>query len=430
MLLPLLLRYSLQGVLFALLLWAVLRLGLPRWSAAPRGRLWSLRLTAALPALTTVLEVLQRTYAPPGGGVWRVPVALSRTTVFFVLALGVLLLLRAALLWLLSAPSRMLRALRRRAEKSAPAAKAEPREEPAAEPASEAPAPQPAAMDRREWLYAASTGALAAGTFGVIGYGGLRVARDLQVREVELHLPGLPPALEGMTLVQLTDIHVGLFTGERDFAAVLERANALRADAMVLTGDLVDNNPAHVPEAMRLFARLRARWGVFGSLGNHDYFTGYQAVWRGLERAGVRMLVNQGVLLPEGGREGVVLAGLDDLWAPRAVRGRRPDLRAALRGLPPDGPRVVLAHNPKTFDSVSRWVGLMLSGHTHGGQVNPMGIGRLWLSYIAGHYERDGGQLFVSTGLGLTGPPVRFNAPPEVVRIALTGRSAGRSRRA
>jgi predicted MPP superfamily phosphohydrolase len=149
----------------------------------------------------------------------------------------------------------------------------------------------------------------------------------------------------------------------------------------------------------------------------------------GLRRAGIPALVNDGVVIPSGTRHpGIALLGVDDVMATRSFPDRRPDLARAIRAVPPDAPRIVLAHNPSLFSLFTRFAGrvaLQLSGHTHGGQINPGSIARLVLPYVSGRYEREGSTLYVSNGIGLTGPPVRLFAPPELVRIGLTGRRRG-----
>lgn len=194
----------------------------------------------------------------------------------------------------------------------------------------------------------------------------------------------------------------------------------------MLTGDLLDNNPAHVPDAIRMFARIPGRHGRYAILGNHDYFTGYEAVLDGIRRAGISPLVNECVTIPSGTRHpGLALLGVDEIMARRRFPDRGPDLARALRGVAPDAPKVLLAHNPVLFSTYAGRVALQLSGHTHGGQINPGSIAGLVLPYVSGRYERDGSVLFVSNGIGLTGPAVRLFAPPELVRIGLTGRRRG-----
>lgn len=361
--------------------------------------------TAAAVALALVVEVYGRTRAPFGGGALRWLVGGVRASV--ILLFGAFLVSSASTVvgWVLDQVLG-----RRRAE--------------APEPPADAPPP----MERRQVLtQAATAGALAIGAPTFLR-GGLWSRTDFAVHTLEVQVPGLPRELEGLTLVQLTDLHLGVFTGPREMGAVLDQVERLRGDLVVLTGDTLDHNPRHVPEAMRALARLRARGGVHAVLGNHDHYTGAATVLRGLRSIGVRPHVNASTAIgPEGARgRGLILAGVDDLMAPRLGTGVGPDLAAALRGRDPEDPVLLLAHNPKCFDFAKGRVALQVSGHTHGGQINALGVAGEMLPYVAGLYRDEGSTLFVSRGIGTTGPPVRVNAQPEVVRLALTSRPVRR----
>lgn len=374
----------------------------PGWSAVAR-HARSLRLaTLALVAGAVAVEAYGRTLAPFGGGALRGPLGVVRAAVL--LLFGCLLAVVAAeFVGRLVEAGARLRAHARRAPVAAEV---------------------PALEARRQLLtQATSATALAVGA-PMFLRGGLWSRTDFEVRTLEVTIPGLPAELEGLTLVQLTDLHLGVFTGPRELGAVLDRVERLRGDLVVITGDVLDHNPGHVPEAMRALARLRARGGVHAVLGNHDHYTGPSLVARGLRAAGIRTHVNGSLALgPDGARgRGLILAGVDDVMAPRLGSGAGPDLAAALRGRDPDDPVVLLAHNPTLFLDTAHRVALQLSGHTHGGQINPLGVAGALLPYVAGRYRRGGASLFVSRGIGTTGPPVRLNAPPEIVRIALTRR--------
>lgn len=348
------------------------------------------------------MELLARLYAPLGGGAWRYVLGVQRGGALVLWATALLLWgLRWCRFLLGAAWKPLVSALKPTA------------------PALTLPAPdeRPTVVPRRVAL-----GALGVGGFAVLR-GGLRDRHDLQVHDVTVVLPGLPPSLEGVTLVQLTDLHIGIFTGRQELDQLVRVVGRARGDLVVLTGDIVDNNPAHIAEGMRALGAIRAPLGVYGILGNHDHVAGAGPVVRGLDAVGIRPLVNASVRIAPDRRGSIVLAGVDDLWARRDGVGG-PDLAAALRGRVPDGPTVLLAHNPLYFDEVAGHVDLQLSGHTHGGQINPGGIAGARLRYVAGRYTRRGSALFVSRGIGITGPPVRLNAPPEVVRIALTARRA------
>jgi predicted MPP superfamily phosphohydrolase len=375
---------------------------LPRWSELPRNAR-ALRLATVVTVLAAVgIELYGRTLAPFGGGPLRPLIGAVRVAVLLFVAC-LLVVVAAEVLGRLYEVVARLRALVHRVPVVAIA---------------------PTVESRRLLLTQA-----AAATTLVVGApaflrGGL-ARTDIEVETVELTVPNLPPELEGLTLVQLTDLHLGVFTGPREIGAVLDRVERLRGDLVVLTGDTLDHNPRHIGEAMRALGRIRARGGVHAILGNHDHYTGPGLVTRGLRAVGIRTYINGSTALgPDGARgRGLILAGVDDIMAPRIGTGVGPDLAAALRGRDPDDPVVLLAHNPMVFDDVAHRVAVQLSGHTHGGQINPFGVAGAVLPYVAGRYTVGGATLFVSRGIGTTGPPVRLAARPEIVRIALTRRA-------
>lgn len=373
----------------------------PRWALAPGSAARLRWATAVVVAVALCVEVYGRTRAPFGGGPIRLAVGSGRALVLLLLGLTLVAVAAEVVGRVLQLASWSSRAIRH--EEPLDAALVESR--------------------RQALTQAATAGALVVGA-PVFLRGGLWSRTDFAVRTVEVHVPGLPPTLEGLSLVHITDLHLGVFTGPREIGAVIDQVDRLRGDLVVITGDILDHNPRHVPEAMRALARLEARGGVHAVLGNHDHYTGASAVARGLRAAGIRAHVNGSVALGPGGARGrgLILAGVDDVMAPRLGTGVGPDLAAALRGRDPDDPVLLLAHNPVVFDDSRHRVALQLSGHTHGGQINALDVTSHILPYVAGLYRRDGATLFVSRGIGTTGPPVRVNAQPEVVRVALTGR--------
>lgn len=269
----------------------------------------------------------------------------------------------------------------------------------------------------------------AAGSAFLIGgssslYGALVGRHDYIIEEIPIPIPGLPRSLDGFTIVQLSDIHLGLFVGEPEMRAAEELVRKARPDLIVLTGDLVDFDPAYAELLGRFVRRLQplAREGLAVIPGNHDHFTGVEVTLAAAERAGAHVLRNRGRVV--GGPGGAFsLLGVDDVWAARMrVPGGGPDLRRALADVPPDLPRVLLCHNPVFFPEAADEVALQLSGHTHGGQVNvlvrPADL-VLPLGYVAGLYRRGSSQLYINRGFGTAGPPIRVGAPPEVSRIVL-----------
>lgn len=293
--------------------------------------------------------------------------------------------------------------------------------------ASEEPASAPT-LSRREVLgQFASGGALVlGGSLG--GYSAFFGRHDYAVEEVVVALPGLPATLEGFTLVQLSDIHIGRFVGEWELRAAERLVKDARADLIVLTGDLVDHEPQYAPQLGRLVRRLvpLARHGVAAVPGNHDYYAGIDEVLGALDRGGARVLRNEGVVIGDGGG-GFALLGVDDLWAgghgEPVPGGPGPDLDRAIHMVPPDLGRVLLCHQPELFHHVAADIQLQLSGHTHGGQVT---LGYEPASYVLPHgyveglYERHGGKLYVNRGFGTAGPPARLGAAPELTRVILT----------
>ena len=276
-----------------------------------------------------------------------------------------------------------------------------------------------AAMSRRQVLEAVGGTAVLAGTGSMLGWGMVRGRHAFSVDEVVVRIPGLPKALDGYTIAQVSDIHGGVFVGERELKEGLDRIAETKADLIVVTGDMVDFDPRFAPMVARALGGLRARDGVVSIVGNHDYYTGVAEVVAALEREKIEVLINRGRVIRPGEGGGFALLGVDDLWAVRSG-GVGPDLDLALATVPPDLPRILLAHQPSFVHEAAGQVALQLSGHTHGGQINPgFRPASLFLRYVAGRYQVDSTTLYVNRGFGVVGPPARIGAPPEVSRIVL-----------
>ncbi|WP_437483349.1 metallophosphoesterase [Sorangium sp. So ce1014] len=281
----------------------------------------------------------------------------------------------------------------------------------------------PPALPRRAFLANGAVGSAFLIGGGSAVYGALVGRHDYVIEEVAIPIPGLPRSLDGFTIVQLSDIHLGLFVGEPQMRAAEDLVRKARGDLVVMTGDLIDFNPTYAEHLGRLTRRLGplAREGVAAIPGNHDHFAGIDAALDALERGGARVLSNRGSVV--GGAGGAfALLGVDDVWARGRVPGGGPDLRRALADVPGDLPRVLLCHNPVFFPDAAGEVALQLSGHTHGGQVNPLVRPAdlvLPHGYVAGLYKRGSAHLYINRGFGTAGPPARIGAPPEVSRIVL-----------
>ena len=238
-----------------------------------------------------------------------------------------------------------------------------------------------------------------------------------------LVFPDLPPGLDGMTLLHLSDLHAGIHLGEDRMQEIVARANALRPDLIVQTGDMIDISRAYIPPYVRAFRDLSAPLGVVTVLGNHDRYTGEQEVIRGCRDAG-QVFVQNGCHVVE--RHGATLAllGVDDPHNWTIDDPQVSDVDAALRAAPRDAFRVLLAHRPGVWDSAApRGIPLTLAGHIHGGQfylpVLGWSAGRLITKYVMGHFQQGGSQLYVSRGIGVVGVPIRVFVPPEIAVFEL-----------
>jgi len=273
---------------------------------------------------------------------------------------------------------------------------------------------------RREAIERVGGLAVLGTTGSLMGWGAIVGRYEFVVQEVAVRIPGLPRALDGYTIAQISDIHVGLLVGQRDIARGLELLAEQKSDLVVITGDVVDFDPLYIPAAMRALSGIRARDGVHAIFGNHDHYTGAAAVGRALRAIGVDVLVNQGRVVRPGDGGGFALLGVDDLAAIRLGNGVGPRLDLAERDVPDDRPRILLSHQPHTVDAWPGRVALQLSGHTHGGQFNPgFRPADLVMRYVAGRYDVGETTLWVNRGFGVVGPPARIGAPPEVTKIVL-----------
>jgi predicted MPP superfamily phosphohydrolase len=311
-------------------------------------------------------------------------------------------------------------------------------------PEPEASAPAVVSVSRRGFL-AGSAGMFVPAIYGVAAYGVYGTLDDLDVsKEHEIPIPYLPRSLEGLTIVQLSDLHVGPYIRERELRRLVHVTNELRPDIVVITGDILDRSMESLPDTVRGLAGIQAALGTFAVLGNHDISTdrySYSGEHRGgvkiaqaIESIGIRTLRNEVVQLGSG-QDRVALMGLD--W-PRYTSGgnfysyqqtRTQSILAQMaEAAGPETPRVLLAHHPDTFmDAHPHSVGLTLAGHTHGGgQVIlgdlsgvPIGIGMFRFKYLSGLYQEAGHSLYVNRGIGYLGIPIRINCPPEVSRFKL-----------
>lgn len=242
----------------------------------------------------------------------------------------------------------------------------------------------------------------------------------LRVKRVEVPLEKLPKELDGTTIVQLSDVHVGPSIGRAFIERVVRTVNELNPDVVVITGDLVDGSVEKLAHAVAPLAELKARYGTYFVTGNHEYYSGAPAWCSHLSSLGVRVLRNERVEIGEPG-QGFDLVGIDDHSAKGFGHGHGADLDRALEGRDATRAAVLLAHQPRAIaEAAKHGVDLQLSGHTHGGQIWPFHfLVRLQQPAVSG-LERFGRTfLYVSNGTGYWGPPMRLAAPAEVTQLVL-----------
>jgi predicted MPP superfamily phosphohydrolase len=251
---------------------------------------------------------------------------------------------------------------------------------------------------------------------------GFHLARRVApVVHVRVPIEGLPAGLEGFTIAQLSDVHVGP-TIKRGFVEkVVERVNGLGADVVAITGDLVDGPVSTLAAHTEPLARLRSRHGTYFVTGNHEYYSGAHAWIAHLRGLGARVLLNEHVVLEHEGAR-LALAGVTDYAAHHFDAAHRSDPARAVAGAPADAPRVLLAHQPRSAHAAARaGYHLQISGHTHGGQFWPwIHFVRLQQPFTAGLRRIGSLWVYVSRGTGYWGPPMRFGSPSEITRIVLT----------
>ena len=280
------------------------------------------------------------------------------------------------------------------------------------------------ALSRRQFL-ARATYAYAAAGLGLSAYGIWSAERLPSITRRTLVFPDLPLPLNGLRIAHLSDVHAGIHMSEEKMREIVQQTNALGPDLIVQTGDMIDISQSFIPDYVRAFRDLHAPLGVVTVLGNHDRYTGQDAVIRGVKDAG-QVFVKNGAHVIERGGAALALVGIDDPRSWRADDPQDDDLDEALRLTPPakDAFRILLAHRPGAFDGAApRAIPLTLAGHIHGGQfylpVVGWSPGRLITKYVMGHFTQGTSQLYVSRGIGVVGVPLRVFVPAEIALFEL-----------
>lgn len=289
----------------------------------------------------------------------------------------------------------------------------------------------PSDVSRRAFI-GKTAWSLAAVPYVMVGNGMWRTLYDYQVCSVDLVIPTLPRAMDGMTLVQISDIHAGSYIDHRPLEEARRIIDGLQPDVLVITGDFINSKPAELSVVARELQKFQAPYGVLATLGNHDHYHSddeHRRLVRGLRGFGLDLLVNEHRRIGQGDAS-LVIAGTDNI----GFRQRFGNVEQALAGVERGEPTILLAHDPTLWDQEivgKQSVDVMLSGHTHGGQFGVQALGVEWspAQYVyeqwAGLYRKGNQVLYVNRGLGTVGPPIRIGIPPEITFFTLRAPSIG-----
>ena len=274
---------------------------------------------------------------------------------------------------------------------------------------------------RRRLMLRTAGAALIAGPTAALGYGYVK-RLDFHVRELDIPLRDLPRDLDGLRILQISDIHLGPFLSERDLTRVVDAACGIPAHLAMITGDLISSPGDPLDACIRQLARVKADAGVFGCMGNHERYARVENYTeQAAARVGIRFLRSRHVPLRFGGAV-LNLAGVDH----QSHAGHKPYLPGAERMIVPGAFNLLLSHNPDVFPVAARQgYNFMLSGHTHGGQVTveilnqSINPARFFTPYVYGLYRIGGAAAYVTRGIGTIGIPTRIGAPPEISVVRL-----------
>jgi len=281
-----------------------------------------------------------------------------------------------------------------------------------------------ASPGRRQFLERGANAVIAA-PFVAGAYGMLYGRLNLQITRQPIRLARLPKAFAGFRIAQLSDIHIGPFMTADEVRKYVRITNDLKPDLIALTGDFVTWDPSTQHAVVNALTGLHAPFGIFGCLGNHEAWSHTEdSITRMFQQVGIRILRQARAPISRQG-ESFNLIGVDFETSRHMAPGRENFVRTYLEGvaslMSPDTVNILMSHNPDTFDRAAELgIDLSLAGHTHGGQValefvSPeIAPSRLVTPYVAGWFQKPGGQLYVNRGIGTIGVPIRIGAPPEI----------------
>jgi uncharacterized protein len=251
------------------------------------------------------------------------------------------------------------------------------------------------------------------------------------IKKHDLLIQDLPSSLQGLRIVQLSDLHHGRWISLEFIHKIIAQTNALNPDLILLTGDYIHDCMSQIEPVVRALGHLKPKIASIGVLGNHDWWQSGKKVRQAFRRVGIPFVDNDRLFISKRRRlvtqadSGLCIAGVGDLWEDEI------NIDAALDGVPADMPRILLSHNPDVAEHKAllehrHRIDLMLSGHTHGGQVRiPKAVTPLLVGhrkkYLAGFAQGPICPVYISTGIGLSRIPFRLGVPPEIACFELRG---------
>ena len=273
-------------------------------------------------------------------------------------------------------------------------------------------------IERRQFI----SGIISAGTSGLVliasGIGVKNYYSKAIVKKIKIILNGLPKVFSGFKIVQISDLHIGQMMTGAGLKKIVKQVNDLKPDIIAITGDLADGSVDILLDDAMPLKSLKAKKGVYFVTGNHEYYSGVEAWTLEIEKMGIKVLNNENIKI-EKDNDFLYLAGVTDHEAKRFGKNHAADFKKALSGLDKDKKKILLAHQPIAVREASKYgTDLVLSGHTHGGQIWPFNyFVYLQQPYLKGSYEYNGTQLYVNQGTGCWGPPLRLGSFNEITEI-------------
>jgi hypothetical protein len=245
-------------------------------------------------------------------------------------------------------------------------------------------------------------------------------SRPLEIKEIKIPIEKINPKLSGFSIVQLSDLHLGILKSEKWLQRIVERTNELNPDLIVITGDLIDQDIRRFEGFCEVLKRLKSKYGIYAITGNHEFYAGMDNFLTIAKKCGFSILRNEKVTVANS----IEIVGVDDDTG-KSFAGVGADLVSAIQKCEQGKPIILLSHQPKNFKkAIGMGVDLQLSGHTHAGQILPMNlIILLVFKYPFGLYSASSSFIYTTSGTGTWGPPMRLFSRSEIVKIVLAGRS-------